>query len=150
MDNMRRMLGVIQIDNLSPRGQKNHQIDFVTEIDENKYQELREAISTLDKFIADSQLFTLVVWNYQDFIQTIKSYLIAFRARDNAIFREKDIYIEINRCFLNLLSSIRSYLDHMDTIICDRYGKESLIREIFISTVHRNMIPISHIDFFID
>lgn len=131
MDESLIMLGVVQIDTISPKPQKHHHINLAIELDGREFDELNEAMVTLNQFKADSQLFTIVVWNFEEFVGIIGEYLHAYRNRNFDLFNKKDLYININRCFLNLLSSIRSYLDHIDNKICDRFGKDDAIRENF-------------------
>lgn len=80
----------------------------------------------LDKFLklsADENLFRIVEFNYLDFESKLNSYLTKNYQLD---FYEFDyLFVEMNRLILNLLSSMRTYLDHIETRLKREFGSKS-------------------------
>jgi hypothetical protein len=87
---------------------KRHNFELLSELTPEEFVELLEAQRTLDRFLQDSQLFMIVAWNYNEFIELNSTYLQAYTNKHFEIFDIKPININLNRAFINLLASIRS------------------------------------------
>lgn len=126
-------LGVTQIDQSSlPATEKNHNFEFTEKLSEKQYKELSKSIITISRFLGDSEIFNITALNYIDLFDLIENYLLAYRNKKVDIFIEKPINININRSFLNFLSSTRSYLDFMDRLLKKRYSEDSEIYKNFV------------------
>jgi hypothetical protein len=106
---------------------KQHNFKLVSDLTSAEYETLMEALNTVSGFLQDSQLFMIAAWNFREFTELIASYLQAYSKKDFNAFVQKPINININRAFLNFLSSIRSYLDFMERLLKKRYGEESVL-----------------------
>ncbi len=121
-------LGVTQIDQTSlPATEKNHNIEFTTKLSEKQYKEFSKSLLTISKFLGDSDIFNITVLNYIDLFDSINNYFLAYMNKQFEIFIDKPIQININRSFLNFLSSTRSYLDFMGRLLKNRYGEDNKI-----------------------
>ena len=125
------MLGTIRFDKESMPSKRHHHVEFVEDITPGEYKDLVTALNTINQFLRDSQLFSIVGWNYFEFNRIILLYFTCYINNDFSLVDEKPIDININRYFLNLLSSFRSYLDHMDKKLSNRFGKNSQLRSNF-------------------
>ena len=94
----------------------DNRIGFILEkeLSRSEFDMFVQSIHVINTYISDSQLFNIVRWNYKDFSQTINNYLFTIDKKDGSFINEYPIDINLNRLFLNLLSSVRSYLDFMD------------------------------------
>jgi len=129
------MVGTIQTINENEEPSRRHlNFEFVSELSPEEYNKVTEALTTLNKFLEDSQLFMIVTWNFNEFMELIAYYLHSLLIKDVDTFIQKPINININRVFLNLLSSIRSYLDFMERLLKKRFGEGSVIFNNFKQT----------------
>jgi hypothetical protein len=125
-------LGTIQTTFLKPNEpEKRHSINLAVELSEDEFKKVSGAIAVINNFMQDSQIFMIATWNFAEFIELIDSYILAYINKDANYFEQKPIDININRTFLNLLSSLRSYLDFMERLLKKRYGNNSNIFKNF-------------------
>lgn len=106
------------------QGEKAINYEFLREFTKGEFDYHLAQIETLSKLEIEDRLFTLVTLNYQDLTQKIESYRL--RIGEGERFDFVIPYIDLNRMVLNLLSSIRTYLDHTETILKRKYGAPSL------------------------
>lgn len=102
-------------------------ITTIRDLGEKEYEEYRKASVCLLDFSRDQQLYTIVLLNYDDFLDTLKRYSQKYAENPrmvNWILMEKMV-LDTNRHLLNLLSSIRTFLDHTQTKLTKRYGDQS-------------------------
>ncbi len=124
----KHVLGTIQSDtDPDEPSRKHHKLDIVNELTADEYAELSEAQRELSSFLNDSQLFMMVAWNFNELVDLISTYVQSYANKDSEIFDTKPISINLNRTFLNLLASVRSYLDFMDRSLKARFGQNSEI-----------------------
>lgn len=132
------MVGTIQTtEDAEEPSRKHHHLEFVSKLTPEEYNKLSEALRTLNGFMQDSQLFMMATWNFNEFMELIAKYLQAYIKKDINNFVQKPIKINLNRAFLNLLSSIRSYLDFMERLLKKRYGEESVLFSNFKKSCSR-------------
>lgn len=124
---MRYMLGAFEAgpETATSSPGKNHYVDWHLELDLEEYEKCNHVLSLLRDFEHNSQLFTMIVWNFQDYHDTIEAYLQAFIYKDMEHLQYRPAQFNINRIALNVLSSIRMYLDHVETSLKRRYGEAS-------------------------
>lgn len=103
----------------------HHNLDLAIELAPEEKVELEAAQQALNGFLHDSQLFMIVAWNFNELGDLISAYLRAYAEKHTEVFIEKPIHLNVNRAFLNLLASIRSYLDFMDRLMKRRFGRQS-------------------------
>lgn len=127
------VLGRVRTEKLSegsiPRNQ--HFLDFSVDLSEDEFRELTVAATTLTSFMSDQNLFYLVVLNLREFHETLIAYKNAYLNRHKGGFDNRFYYLEINRCALNWLSSVRTYLDHTELTIKRRHGEQSSVWDDF-------------------
>lgn len=124
----RFVLGTFQTDATpSNAPSRHHRMHLISDLSSEEYEELKGAIATLSRFMHDSHLFLIAEWNLAEFVELITSYKAAYVEKRLRDFVQKPINININRAFLNLLSSIRSYLDFMQRLLKNRFGDDSQI-----------------------
>lgn len=93
----------------------------IRQLSKEEYDRHSAQIHALEKLELEDRLFTLVTMNYLDLNEKIKFYC---SYKDNTkSFDFKETYIDLNRMVLNLLSSIRTYLDHTETKLKKKYGE---------------------------
>ena len=101
-------------------------INTFKELTETNYTAYSETMNSIIKLSADENLFNIVELNHVDLNEKIQSYLVNFSNNHKADFYEFDrIFLDINRHILNLLSSIRTFLDHTETTLKKKYGDNS-------------------------
>jgi hypothetical protein len=124
---MRYMLGALEVGSETPASSpgKEHYMDWLLELTEFQFIECCKVLDKLRRFEHNSQLFTMAVWNYQEYYDVLHSYLQAFINQNTDYINNYPAKFNINRIALNLLSSIRMYLDHIETDLKRRYGNKS-------------------------
>jgi hypothetical protein len=103
----------------------HHNLDLAVELTPEENEQLETAQQALSGFLNDSQLFMIVAWNFNELGDLISAYLRAYAEKRTEVFTEMPIHLNVNRAFLNLLASIRSYLDFMDRLMNRRFGRQS-------------------------
>ena len=93
------------------------------EISETDYLHCSNILERFQKLSSEENLFRVVELNYGDLETKLDSYLTKnFQLN----FYEFDYsFVDLNRLILNLLSSIRTYLDHTETRLKREYGDTS-------------------------
>lgn len=114
-------------------GTRNHPVDLLIDLTDEEFGQFEEANATLSKFVRDTELFVVVLDNYQAYYDTLHEVLQAFVARRETDFVPRRAYMTINRHLLNWLSSVRTYLDHMELSLKHRCGEDSAIWRSFRS-----------------
>jgi len=101
-------------------------IEAVRELKSSEYQEYQKALAHLMRFSSDQQLFAIVRLNYDDYLNLVKQYLGGY-AKNPSMYqgRMERMALDINRSILNFLSAVRTFLDHSETNLKKRYGKDS-------------------------
>jgi hypothetical protein len=93
------------------------------EISETDYLYCSNILERFQKLSSEESLFRVVELNYGDLETKLNSYLTKSPQLD---FYEFDyLFVDLNRLILNLLSSIRTYLDHTETRLKREYGVTS-------------------------
>jgi hypothetical protein len=108
-------------------GIRNKGITEIRGLSEKEYQDYKEASNRLFGFSEDQRLYAIVLLNYDDLLNIIKKYTKEHAENVHPIdtlFMER-MSLNINRHILNLLSSVRSFLDHTETKLKRKYGVES-------------------------
>jgi len=101
-------------------------ISGVRTLTQNEYENISKEISELEKFRSEEALYNLIELNYQDLEAKIDFYLNQYVVNPKADFVEFSFqFLDLNRLILNLLSSIRTYLDHTETRLNRTFGDNS-------------------------
>lgn len=96
------------------------------ELSKSDYEFTYKILKDFTDLIRDERLFRIVELNYQEIKSKIADYTLKVKADPNTGFNEKDeIFIDVNRLLLNLLSTIRTFLDHKETTLKRKFGKDS-------------------------
>ncbi len=90
-------------------------INIVQYISTEEYEQLSTAISSINTFLSDTELYGIVVRNFAEYFNTVKIIGKAIKIKDMNFLKSTPALEEINRRVLNFLSSFRSYLDFMET-----------------------------------
>jgi hypothetical protein len=102
-------------------------ITAIRDLSYEEYKAYKNASDCLLDFSRDQQMYTIVLLNYDDFLNVIKKYSQEYAENPrtvNWILIERMV-LDINRHLLNLLSSIRTFLDHTQTKLIKKYGAQS-------------------------
>lgn len=110
------------------------EIRILSQSDFEKYSEYIVKLIFLKN---DENLFKIVELNYLDFISKIDYITNKFSIGEINTEEQQYLHLEINRLILNLLSSIRTYLDHTETRLNREYGIESEEFKIFKTETSR-------------
>jgi hypothetical protein len=101
-------------------------IDNIRTLAKDEYDIISKEINELEKFHFDNALYNLIELNYGDFKTRIDFYLNQYIANPKLDFSEfSSQFIDINRLILNLLSSVRTYIDHTETRLKRTFGDKS-------------------------
>ena len=107
--------------------------EFKADVDFNETDYLKYSDSLLKLMVLknDENLFKIVELNYIDLMSKIEA--ITKKMSDGNLYspEQEHLHLEINRLILNLLSSIRTYLDHTETRLKREYGVDSEEFKIF-------------------
>jgi hypothetical protein len=101
-----------------------HDLKFI-DITDDEYSTCVTTTAKIHQFISDVQLYMAAEWNYQDYCETIDHYRQLDFQQLQALLKARVLILDINRVLLNLLASVRMYLDHTETSIKRRYGGAS-------------------------
>lgn len=110
----------------------NKKINGIRILAVEEFEIISKQIYNLEKFHNEDALYNLIKLNYQDLKERCDFYLNQYN--ENPFFdfsRFSHQFIDINRIVLNLLSSIRTYLDHNETNLKRNFGKESIEFKMF-------------------
>lgn len=102
-------------------------LQTLLDLSEAEYEGCVRACETLDTYRDLAQLFDIVIWNYEDYSALFNKCLEAYITKKFESFSIRRPDLNLNRCMMNLLSSIRSYLDYTELNINRQHGKESSI-----------------------
>lgn len=93
------------------------------EISETDYFHCSNILERFQKLSSAENLFRVVELNYADLETKLNSYLTKSPQLD--FYEFDNLFVDLNRLILNLLSSIRTYLDHTETRLKREYGVSS-------------------------
>ena len=102
------------------------EINDQIKISEEDYSFCLKVLNDFSELIENENLFKVVELNYEDFKSKISEYkvkipeLLQHNSHDLNMLQ-----ININRLILNLLSAIRTFLDHKETYLKRKFGKNS-------------------------
>jgi len=96
------------------------------EISKQNYDFSYKVLNDFIDLINDEKLFRVVELNYEELQSKISYYTSKAKENQNTGLTDSDtIFIDVNRLLLNLLSTIRTFLDHKETTLKRKFGKES-------------------------
>jgi len=107
----------------------------VKELSEDEYNKYSSIIINLMKLENEQGLYKIIVLNYNDFIAKTNLSIKNINLSDMESF--SIFYLDINRHILNVLSSIRTYLDHTETRLKKEFGKNHTITNKFKELVKK-------------
>ena len=93
----------------------------------SEYEGYLTSTEALFSFSRNQRLYTIVLLNHDDFLETLRQYAEMYAKNPGAadsILIEK-MELNINRHILNYLASVRTYLDHTQTKLKKKYGEQS-------------------------
>lgn len=103
-----------------------HMADSITE---DQHKSLLASIADLHHFENNKRLFEIAFQNKNEFVDTLNRDVKLMILSSLSISGDKKTYyknhLNFNRLFLNYLSSIKTFIDHNETNIKRRYGKNS-------------------------
>ncbi|MDB5152302.1 MAG: hypothetical protein JWR54_1053 [Mucilaginibacter sp.] len=92
------------------------EIANVRELGAADFEQYAADITALEAFDQEERLFRLVELNHRDLLDRVAAYGQAYAADPRMdMNRLTEIHLDLNRLVLNLLSSVRTYLDHTET-----------------------------------
>lgn len=101
-------------------------ITAVRVLSDSEYEEYRKAANCLLRFSSDQQTFLIVRLNYDAYVNLLKRYFEEYTKNPSMSWPRMDrMVLDVNRHILNFLSSVRTFLDHSETNLKRRYGRDS-------------------------
>jgi hypothetical protein len=113
-------------------------ITTIRKLDEHEFLEYSKACKCLFDFSENQHLYSINSLNYEEFFSTIKMYEETYSANPQLcdISVMEQIVLNVNRRLLNYLSSVRTFLDHTETRLKEKYGKQSIRVKNFDNACH--------------
>lgn len=87
--------------------------------------QLEQATIELIDFQNTANLFVLLLWNHQDYLDMQQTYLKSYVSKSLAVFDKRPIQLNLNRSLMNYLTSVRSYKDYLYARMKRKYGRNS-------------------------
>lgn len=110
----------------SDRGYSTKLADSITE---KELLKLQTNIAEIQNFESTKRLLEIVKLNSKEFVCKSKESLLYMINNSLSVGGDKEEYykqhLDFNRMFLNYLSSIRTFIDHNETTIKGKFGKNS-------------------------
>lgn len=105
-------------------------IELLDLISEDEFKRLDDAISEIQEFSNIERLYLFVERNESDLIDYLKAAnneLVQVSISWNSVKKEhiEEVFLEANRLFLNYLSSIKTFIDHSESNIKRKFGKDA-------------------------
>jgi hypothetical protein len=126
MNSTQPILGSLAIDDKDePSQSHDYGMALFVSLSQEEYTDFTEARSALLTLQHNSQLYRIVLWNHRDYYSTLDNYLTAYVEKDTDYLSQFPSRLGINRCLLNLLSSVRTYLDYTEMNLSRKYGDAS-------------------------
>lgn len=97
----------------------------IREINDEEYEEYKNADFLLRQFAYDQQLFSIVRLNYKGYIDYLEYCIEEYNKYGIDYVIMERMLLNINRHLLNYLSSVRTFLDHSEYNLVKRYSKNS-------------------------
>lgn len=111
---------------------------IVRDLSEIEYSKFKLACRKTKQFITDRELMAIVYMNHDEYQAGLASYLSTLIQRPPQISQDtlgmENMSLNINRLLLNLLFSFRTFLDHTETNLKRRHGKDSAEVKLFKET----------------
>jgi hypothetical protein len=73
----------------------------------------------------DVQLFKIIIWNLQEFFDVVNAYRESYIKKESSYPKDRNPVLEVNRCMVNFLTSVTTYLQYLEKRIKHKYGIES-------------------------
>ena len=106
-------------------------VNITIGLSKEEYDKLLISTSKIGDIYRYADMFSITRWNYEDLVNTIRTYLQAFIQKDANFLTARDISLDINKDLLNVLTSFRFYLDYMDKHLGSDFGKTSELASKF-------------------
>jgi hypothetical protein len=119
-------LGIIHdVSSTQARSSGRASTSFVclVELSKNEFDALQEANTALSRHRQQMSFLNLVLWNFEDYVQCQEQLLLAGIGHSALSLRNPEL--DLNRRLMNLLSAVRTYLDHTETDLKRRFGENS-------------------------
>ena len=101
-------------------------IRSVRELSLAEYEEYRQATKRLNNFLKDQELMVTVQRDYDEYKNLLRPYAVEYsKGVTPQLLPMGTLPSEVNKYIKNFLYSIRTFLDHTETNLKRRYGKNS-------------------------
>lgn len=107
------------------------EVRIVRELGDDEYTEYRSAVHHLSEFRRWRQLIDMVRENRREFDDAVKSADETVTASTKLGDSRDSIDFDLNRRLLNFLTAMRFFLDHTETRLKRRYGRDSAVVAAF-------------------
>ncbi|MGN7885419.1 hypothetical protein [Dyadobacter sp. 22481] len=106
------------------------EIRFFKELGEDNLEKWQKALNLLEELTASERLLQFVMHNEQQLIDELTHAAEMLTKKSDSwhgVTRANisEVYVIVNRCFLNYLSSVRTFIDHTDSYLNRKFGKQS-------------------------
>jgi hypothetical protein len=103
----------------------NPNINGVKELTAEEFEKHLGTINKLFKESLNESLYKIVELNYEELKGRKEKYISDYPHSLIDMYAFQDVFIDLNRQVLNLLSSMRTYLDHTETRLKREFGDKS-------------------------
>lgn len=105
-------------------------VEFFDSISYDEFQLVKSSILEIEELYNIRRLFNFVNINDKEFIEFLQLTLKDLTTKSfkwNGVSQEDcdNVYLNVNRLFLNYLSAIRTFLDHSETYLNRKFGESS-------------------------
>src|SRR6266480_826787 len=117
-------LGVISVDSpghAHASGRDTNHILGLIELSRSDFDALNDANTALSRYLQQLGFLNVVHWNLEDYLRFHGQLLLTGIRSKSPSLRTPDF--DLNRRLMNLLGSIRAYLDHTEADLNRRFGE---------------------------
>lgn len=108
------------------------------EVPESQYKELIKSTNTVYEFRYFQRKVLEIQLNYEDYFQCVKNHQEFLKSKkSNEVSLDLDIaYVDINRTFINFITSLKVFIEHYEARLKRKYGKNSSQVDKFKKVTH--------------
>ncbi|WP_341228364.1 hypothetical protein [uncultured Arcticibacterium sp.] len=113
---------MVKKDNVYLFSEKNREYKIIRELSQSEVEKIEYANEVLHEFLYFERRFEVINRNYKEYHETVYRYS---KNRKDGIKINKEYmnetFVEINRTFINFISSLKSYSEHLDIKLANKY-----------------------------
>lgn len=112
----------------------NNDIEILEEIPDNVIGTILDYNKSIIDFIYYVRKLEEINLNHKDFTEHFENYKLRQSKRKQDVTELNLIYVDINRLFVNFITSIRVFIEHLENRLVNKYSKDSDAFRLFKQT----------------